>query len=140
MNERLTLLLVSPSPERREKVEKTINRAQVFTVISTTSSSEAIKVLKTQCVHFIVSEIEIGSVDGWRLSRMVRSNIYLTKPDVPFVLITSTYCERIAETTARVFGIDAVVPFERLQLLSGALSNAFSSDIQRNEKTTRFSH
>ena len=134
MNETLTLLLVSPSPERREKVEKTINRAQVFTVISTTSSTEAIKVLKTQCVHFIVSEIDIGSVDGWRLSRMVRSSIYLTKPDVPFVLITSTYCERIAETTARVFGIDAVVPFEKLQLLSSALSNAFSSDINRNEK------
>ena len=90
--------------------------------------------LKSQKVHFIVSEIDIGSVDGWRLSRMVRSSIYLTEPDVPFVLITSTYCERIAETTARVFGIDAVVPFERLQLLTAALSNAFSSDIERNEK------
>ncbi len=134
MNEALTLLLVSPSLERRKKVEKIINKAQVFTVVSTSSSSEAIKVLKTQCIHFIVSEIDIGSVDGWRLSRMVRSSIYMTKPDVPFVLITSTYCERIAETTGRVFGIDAVVPYEKLELLSSALSNAFSSDIQRTEK------
>lgn len=134
MNESLTLLLVSTSQSRREKIEKTINRAQVFTVISTSNSTEAIKVLKTQRIHFIVSEIDIGSVDGWRLSRMVRSNIYDSAPDVPFVLITSTYCERIAETTARVFEIDAVVPFERLQMLSGALSNAFSSDIKREDK------
>ena len=106
MSKILKLLLVSTCPERREQVAKTINKAQVFTIISTCNSSEAIRVLKSQRVDCIVSEVDIGSVDGWRLSRMTRSNIYHTAPDVPFVLITSTYCERIAETTARVFGID----------------------------------
>ncbi|KMT63723.1 hypothetical protein XM47_18240 [Catenovulum maritimum] len=91
------------------------------TVISAPDSVEGISILKSRHVDFVVTEVEIGDVDGWRLSRFIRTGILATDANVPILLITENHCERIAETTARMFDINRVISFQELPLISSVL-------------------
>ncbi len=82
-----------------------------------TNSNDAIKLLKEVSFCSIVSDIDIGNLDGWRLARMVRANLFACPSHTPFLLLTTTYCEHIAETTASVFSINKVVSNEQIHLL-----------------------
>ena len=82
--------------------------------------------LKCEPVDLVITGLDVGKIDGWRFSRMIRSAC-LPPKHTPIVLIPPTYCERIAETTARSYSIDAVLPFERQDMLPQISANAFYS-------------
>lgn len=131
----LTLLLVSTDEQRRQVLENAVKKTNAFEqVISVANSNQALTILKKRNISFLVSEINIGNLDGWRLSRMIRSQIFVADKDTPIVLLTSTYCERIAETTARFFGVNAVLAYEHLEQLPTVLANSLSSALPRQEK------
>ncbi|MCY7294163.1 EAL domain-containing protein [Alteromonas sp. a30] len=92
-----------------------------------TNSNDAVKKLKQFSYSAILSDIDIGNLDGWRLARMVRANLFACPSHTPFFLLTSTYCEHIAESTASAFAINKVVGDEQLYLLPDLLSH-FSQD------------
>jgi len=88
------------------------------TVIQASNSTEAVVVLRARQVDIVVTEISIGDVDGWRLARFIRTGILATNANLPIVLITENYSERIAETTARMFDITRVISYSELDLLA----------------------
>lgn len=81
------------------------------------NSTDAIETLKTHIVQLILSEIDIGTIDGWRFARLVRANVLKCTETTPIILLSSTYCERITETTARAYGINLVLPASQLTQL-----------------------
>ncbi|MCU4675142.1 EAL domain-containing protein [Catenovulum sp. 2E275] len=87
-------------------------------VISTSSSVDGISFLKSKYVDFIITEVEIGEIDGWRLSRFVRTGILATDADVPILLVTENHSGRLAETTAQLFDINKVISFHELPLIN----------------------
>ena len=109
MQTKLPLLLISPDLSARQKLANRINSLQLFDINLASDSKEAIDKLKTKDFRFIISEINIGEVDAWRLSSLIRSDIYICDKKIPIVLLTDTHCERIAEVTAKSFGINAVL-------------------------------
>ena len=140
MSSELTVLLVCSDKERENVLLQRLQKDDVFAIHSVSNSAQAIDKLKHISVDVIVSEIDIGDVDGWRLARMVRAGVFVSKDNTPFVLITSTYCQRIAETTARAYGIDKVLPYEQHEELNTHLADVCSSKTGTLRQITYFSY
>lgn len=108
------VILLVAGTSMNEAVQQILPSNSLVELIRVDNSLDAIAVLKQQPVHLIISEIDIGSIDGWRLARLVRANVLKCDEHTPFILLSSTYCERITETTARAYGIDLVVAKQHL--------------------------
>lgn len=134
MAKQLKLLILNASSTERLAIRTTLEKLNVFEFIEASDSQQALKVLKQQRVHIIITGLDVGKIDGWRFSRMVRSGLLCTPKNTPILLIPPVYCERIAETTARSYGIDAVLPLERQDTLPHVLANVLSSHLEKSSR------
>ncbi len=103
-------------------------------VIRTSNSVDAIALLRLKKVNLIVTEVDIGKIDGWRLSRLIRNDILAPSADIPILLITENYSERIAETTARMFDIDRIIAYQELDIIADVVEQTLSGDGILNSK------
>ena len=129
MPNQLKLLILNASSAERRAIKATLDSLNVFTFIDAQDSQQALKLLKQHPVDIIITGINVGKIDGWRFSRMIRSGLLKTPKNTPILLIPPIYCERIAETTARSYGIDAVLPFEHKDMLPQVLANVLSTHL-----------
>ncbi|RZM81505.1 GGDEF/EAL domain-containing response regulator [Pseudoalteromonas rubra] len=134
MAKQLTLLLVNADQQERQLVVKTLSSLNVFHIVEHSDTQTALGVLKRQAVDLIITGLNVGKIDGWRFSRMVRSGLLKTPKNTPIVLTPPTYCERIAETTARSYSIDAVLPLERQDVLPQVLANVLSTHLEKSSR------
>jgi diguanylate cyclase (GGDEF)-like protein/PAS domain S-box-containing protein len=125
------VLVISESPDRRKKITRLLENTDVR-LSEADSSASAISLLKKNVFDIIISDTNIGQLDGWRLARMVRAKLFQCPPQTPFILITDTYCEHIAETTASAFSIDKVIGQAQLDILPEVLAELFPLDLRRN--------
>ncbi len=116
MQAQYVVLLVAGA-EMQHAVRQVWQETTNLRLLSVENSADAIDTLKTQIVHLILSEIDIGIIDGWRFARLVRANVLKCAETTPIILLSSTYCERITETTARAYGINLVLPANQLTQL-----------------------
>ena len=116
MSRELAILLVTSDEVKYQEIREVLG--PLCSRLSwVTNSNDAVKLLKEISFCSIVSDIDIGNLDGWRLARMVRANLFACPSHTPFLLLTTTYCEHIAETTASAFAINKVVSNEQIHLL-----------------------
>ncbi|GAA58586.1 hypothetical protein P20652_0442 [Pseudoalteromonas sp. BSi20652] len=134
MAEQLKLLILNASSAERRAICSTLHKLDVFSIIEAQDSQEALKTLKQHPVDIIITGLDVGKIDGWRFSRMVRSGLLKTPKNTPILLMPPTYCERIAETTARSYGIDAVLPFENQDTLPQVLANILSTHLEKSSR------
>ena len=134
MAHNLPLLLITSDVQHKAQLIKRISSLQLFDIDSVANSEEAISQLKAKNYHFIISDINIGKVDGWCLSSLIRSDIYLCDRKIPIVLLTDTHCERIAEATAKSFGINAVLTKSESSRVNEILADAFSLSLPISSK------
>ncbi|WMN58344.1 EAL domain-containing protein [Pseudoalteromonas xiamenensis] len=134
MAEQLTLLILNASDTERSIIKKTLSNLDVFQFIESDDSLAALQLLKTRSVDVIITGLNVGRIDGWRFARMVRSGLLHTPKNTPILLTPPTYCERIAETTARSYSIDAVLPFERQDILPQVLANVLSTHLEKSSR------
>ena len=134
MAEQLNLLILNASRAERRVIKDTLKKLNVFSFIEANDSQEALKTLKQQPVDIIITGLNVGKIDGWRFSRMIRSGLLKTPKNTPILLMPPTYCERIAETTARSYGIDAVLPFENQDMLPQVLANVLSTHLEKSSR------
>ena len=111
------LLLLNTNPKRLATLEKLLVENTQFTVLIASSTRYAIEILKTETIEFVVSNINLDNFDGWRLARMVRSGVLKCAADIPFVVVANTWCEHLASTTAREFGINRLIAFSEHEKL-----------------------
>ncbi|WP_105253723.1 two-component system response regulator [Pseudoalteromonas sp. T1lg75] len=130
----LSLMIINANAAEREVVKRTLGSLDVFEVIEQSNSQQALQLLKERPVSLVITGLDVGKIDGWRFSRMVRSGLLKTPKHTPIVLTPPFYCERIAETTARSYGIDAVVPIERQDLLPQALAKVLSTQLEKSSR------
>ncbi len=121
MGSEVHILLVNNCSEAREVLKQTLVRAGFTTISEADSGRSAVAVLRQRKIDLLITDVEIPPLDGWRLGRMVRSGIFRCASSIPLIMVASTWCERIAETTAREFGINAVIPFEKHEQLPSAI-------------------
>ncbi|MCP4056611.1 MAG: response regulator, partial [Pseudoalteromonas sp.] len=134
MADKLKLLILNASSEERRTIRATLEYLNVFEFIEAADSLDALTLLKKQPVNMIITGLSVGKIDGWRFSRMIRSGLLKTPKNTPILLIPPIYCERIAETTARSYGIDAVLPFEHQDMLPQVLANVLSTHLEKSSR------
>ncbi|MET1253631.1 EAL domain-containing protein [Aliikangiella maris] len=112
-----TLLLVNSSIERLNILESLLTKGTDFKIITASDATKAIDILRHENIEIIISNIQIGDMDGWRLARLVRSDILRCPRETPYIIVANTWCEHIANTTAREFGINRLIAFEQREQL-----------------------
>jgi len=130
----LKLLILDTSLKQRNTIKRALAHLNVFKVLEVKNSETALSLLKNQAVDLIITGLNIGSIDGWRFSRMIRSGLLRTPKNTPIVLTAPNHFERIADTTARSYGIDAVVIEQKMQQLPQILANVLSSHLEKSSR------
>lgn len=134
MPNKLKLLVVTPDIKLSTQLVDALKNVDVFDIELKGNSLEALDLLKKHSFNLIITDLAIGEIDGWRFSRMVRSGLLATAKNTPIVLIPPTYCERIAETTARAYGIDAILQHDKLNKLPHLLANILSEHTDKSSR------
>lgn len=134
MDHKLTLLLITSDLTHKAQLTRRIESLQLFEIDAVPDSTYAIEKLKKNNYHFIISDIAIGQVDGWCLTSLIRSDIYKCDKKIPIVLMTDTHCERIAEATAKSFGINAILTKGDTKRVNEILADAFSLSLPINTR------
>ena len=116
MTVKISALLISVDTDRRSAIKNLLIQNGISVDIAI-DSSDAVTRLKRSSFDVIVSDTDLGQMDAWRLVRMVRANLFSVPSDTPYLLITDTYCEHIAKTTATAFTINHVVALEHIDSL-----------------------
>ena len=116
------IIIILQEGAARRRVSTSLRQAGHI-VVEAANSNEAIDHLRTDHVELVITEVKIGQIDGWRLSRLIRSGVFTSAHTLPILLVTESYCERIAETTARMFGINKVISFDDLDTIPRAVSD-----------------
>lgn len=113
----INLLVVNNDPNALAAINASLNSAELNNLTSVDSAQKALRVLRQQNIDVLIVDVDTPDLDGWRLSRLVRSGILKCRADMPIIIIASTWCERIAEVTAREYGINQLLPLEHIQQL-----------------------
>ncbi|MCK4691746.1 MAG: response regulator, partial [Desulfuromonadales bacterium] len=98
-------------------------------VVEVDSGLAALKILQSVAVKLVVMDISIGELDGWRLARIIRSGIYRCERDIPIILVTNSWCERITQITAREFGVNHLLSSGSLERLPQLVENCLVGSI-----------
>lgn len=112
-----TILIVNNDPAAQDQIATCLAKAGYSRLTSVDSATKALRYLRHHPVDLLIVDVDTRDLDGWRLSRLVRSGILNCRADLPIIIVTSTWCERIAEVTAREYGINYLVPLNHLYRL-----------------------
>jgi len=128
------LLLLNTHSERLKVLQQLLEKQHLFHVISANCARDAIDILKTQHIDFVVSNINLDDFDGWRFSRLIRSGVFRCSPEIPIVIVANTWCEHIAHTTAREFGINQLIAFSEHHKLLDIIHNEQRVSLEDRDK------
>lgn len=125
---RLEILLVNNEQQSASQISERL--AQYCRNIVTVSSAQtALRKLECHVFDAVISEIDLPDIDGWRLTRLIRSGIFKQNIHTPVVLVSRIWCEHIAITTARDYGVDFLVPMDAIDKLGSILTQLKQSTI-----------
>lgn len=113
----INLLIVNNDPVALSAINASLHAAQFHTLHSVDSAHKALRILRQHTIDVLIVDTDTSDLDGWRLSRLARSGILHCRADIPIIIIASTWCERIAEVTAREYGINRLLPLDQLEQL-----------------------
>ena len=121
------ILIVQGELTLQEQIKQALFDADYNHITSVGGACDALKVLRTQPVDVLISDIDLDEIDGWRLSRLIRSGALRCKADIPIIVTASIWCERIAEVTAREHGISALLSIDALDTVAVVLENCLQN-------------
>lgn len=136
MTNDLHILLVHGNPTARQLVHDVLQETGYSRISTASCGLSAVKVLRTHPIDLLITDIDLSELDGWRLARLVRSGIFKCEGAIPIIVVAKTWCERIAETTAREFGINELIALEHRHLLPQAITASLQpqTEVFRNPK------
>ena len=121
-------LVINPDPSLRKTMAQQLQQYHFAVIVEAGNGLEAINILGEQAVDLVVTDIAIGQVDAWRLTRLIRSNMLASSAHTKVIVVSSTYSERIAEATAKEFEINRFIPMSRLSDLGKIADNLLHND------------
>lgn len=130
----IQILILNNEASALELIHACLKDAGYANLTLVDSSAKALEVLRHKQVDLLIVDVDTPDMDGWRLSRLVRSGILKCRSNLPIIIVARIWCERIAEVTAREYGINHLIPMEHLQQLPQAvarLTNKLNSDLPR---------
>lgn len=108
------ILIVSHNESVRDQIRSGLQSSSRALLTFADTAKAALDILRRSQVDILLGDVDTPDLDGWRLSRLVRSGILKCPTDIPIIMVSSTWCERIAEVTAREYGVNHVLPIEHI--------------------------
>ncbi|GGY77682.1 hypothetical protein GCM10011613_22820 [Cellvibrio zantedeschiae] len=113
----ICILIVNNDPAAQQKIKDCLLPSGYSQLTIVDNAKKALRYLRNQPADLIIADVDIPDLDGWRLSRLIRCGILNCRSDLPIVIVARTWCERIAEVTAREYGINYLLPLNHLDNL-----------------------
>lgn len=112
---KLTILVVEDNKDMRDYIRSIL--AEYYNVLEASQGEEALAVLQSQNVDFIVSDLMMPVMDGMELSRRVKSNFAISH--IPFLMLTAKTSNESRIESFRI-GVDEYLlkPFDDTLLLA----------------------
>ncbi len=117
----LHVLVFNLDESHCKQICRTLEDAGFSHVSRVTNSVDAIEMLSEHVVDVVVTDVDLGGLDGWRLTRLIRSGALRVKADIPIVIVSTTYSERIAEVTSKEYQVNRFIPFSKAGQLPAVL-------------------
>ncbi|MDO9371890.1 MAG: response regulator [Gammaproteobacteria bacterium] len=114
-----TLLIVNDSSDTRLLLCRVLRQAGFERLLEAGDGREALRQLSEQAVDLVITDIHMPYIDGWKLSRMIRSGILKCPGDVPIIVVSHTFTDRITEITAKEFGVTRFIALNSTQTFDG---------------------
>jgi len=115
------ILIVNTDAQSRRQLRQMLEQNGFSKLTEAETGTAAIETLDLRAVDILITDIRLQDLDGWRLTRLVRSGVLRTDADIPIIIVSTTYSERIAEITAREFRANRFINFEELYRLPAVL-------------------
>lgn len=114
-NGRLTILVVEDNSDMRNYIRSILD--EYYNVVEATQGKEALDILSTQNVDFIISDLMMPVMDGMELSKRVKANINISH--IPFLMLTAKTSNETRIESFRI-GVDEYLlkPFDDTLLLA----------------------
>jgi diguanylate cyclase (GGDEF)-like protein/PAS domain S-box-containing protein len=116
--EEAKILLVNDHPDARALIRRTLQRAGFSNIVEAGDGRAAVHALRSTSVGMVITDVHMPHLDGWRLARMVRSGVFRCPSNIPIIVVSATFSERIAEITAREFGVTRFLPLKNRRQLT----------------------
>jgi len=121
------ILLVYSCQETTDTVFRLLTDSDYSNIDTAESAHDAIQKLRNKSFDCIIVDSNLPDMDGWRLSRLVRSGILGVNPAIPIIVASKTFSYRIAEATAKEFEINSFVNLNKIEILPDALHGVLSN-------------
>ncbi|MFT5839496.1 MAG: CheY-like chemotaxis protein [Flavobacteriales bacterium] len=90
------MLVIPNNNSRLKPIERMLVDAGIQ-YLTVKDSAAAVSVLKEIVLDVIISDTDIGELDGRQLARMLSAGLLKASSQTLSILITNTHCEHIAE-------------------------------------------
>lgn len=115
VDERLKILVVEDNTDMRSYIRSILD--EYYFVVEATNGKEALDILITQNIDFIISDLMMPVMDGMELSKRVKANFNISH--IPFLMLTAKTSNEARIESFRV-GVDEYLlkPFDDTLLLA----------------------
>lgn len=114
-NGRLTILIVEDNKDMRGYIRSILT--EYYNVVEASQGEEALEILRTQNIDFIISDLMMPVMDGMELSRRVKADFSISH--LPFLMLTAKTSNEARIESFRI-GVDEYLlkPFDDTLLLA----------------------
>ena len=119
MTNKPRILLVAS--EAAQEVLRPMIDEDKYRLVLTTSGLDAIRIIEEKDISLLIASCEIIDFDGWKLTRLIRSNIFQYDQVLPIILLTENKPTNLPKVTIRDFGINSLLTRSELPQLSSTI-------------------
>lgn len=130
------ILLANPNEKNRFLVKRALNERGFNNIEETPGDQHCINLLNKTSFDAVILNVELGSLDAWRLTRLIRSGVLTTNERTPVFIVSPTFSEQIALATAKEFEVNAFIPLNEAERLPIELEEIFSTGKTEPKKSS----
>lgn len=136
MGRDVRILVVNADDNHRSNICGVLRAGGYDNILQGGDSQTAIDLIAEETFDILVTDVEIGNLDGWRLTRLIRSGALSVSPDMPIIIVSTTYSERIAEVTAKEYQVSSFLPIDEHARLPAVIEDIEARGTSGPRKST----
>lgn len=119
------ILLAHPDKRNRYIIKRALSERGFVKVTESAGNHHTITLLNEQAFDAVVVNVDLGDLDAWRLTRLIRSGVLTSKGNTPVFIVSDTFSEQIALATAKEFEVNDFIPLKQAHKLPRAIEKLF---------------
>ncbi|MEM8498189.1 MAG: EAL domain-containing protein [Pseudomonadota bacterium] len=122
------ILLVHPDERNRYLIKRALAERGFTKIVESAGDHHCINLLNEYAFDVVVVNVDLGDLDAWRLTRLIRSGVVSTQMNTPVFIVSETFSEQIALATAKEFEVNAFIPLDQAHTVPRAIEKMFKED------------